>query len=692
MSNISIMSSLPRTIIRGFKDSSRRSVPMLTEDLPQYLPWYMLFTEWGPDDDALFTTDSGFTSTYGQRSLDPTQPYMKHATECARLTMGTGNIAMITRLVAPDADTARYRLSLEWVEDDIPEYERNADGTYKRDVQGNLILTGQTVYGVVGRWLMQPIGEINGEYQFGRGNDSQGTMTNSQGQVATITPIMDVEARFKGKRGNNIGLRIASPTMTSQDPVDGDMVDEMGAAIHRVWVVERESRLSNATIYTSLDGEQYVDFTLKPNTVFRNKTYHADESIIDAYEESDPANRTTFGLLKRVHTYSDHVLRLQQMIYGEEEIYDTVNDLAETPEQTINLFTGVHYNDVPYYSFQLKGPLEGGLQFSENTTHYLIGGSDGDTSDNTYDALVNEHLSAFMTGPIPYMDSARYPFSAWCDSGYSLETKKKAINILNRKDTLIDMSTQEWNRPINTPSEDSSMGVALRAWLRSLPESTYHGTAACRASIWAHAGLMHGTDYKKVLPFSVSIAKLTAEYAGAGDGIMVSGLEFDSARNGRAIVRDFKTHNVLSRDEAARNKDWNNGINFAQWFDRKSIHWPGQQSIYDNDTSILRSRINVLIGCNLTRIGEQAWRMFTGDAKLTDLQLITEVDKFINAQAKGRYDSRVIVDPESYYTAFDKAMGNRYTTVIRVGGQQGKLVEDLTIEFFRREDLEEGAN
>lgn len=692
MSNISIMSSLPRTIIRGFKDSSRRSVPMPVEDLPQYLPWYMLFTQWGPDDDALFTNDSGFTSTYGMASLDPTQPYMTHATEAARLTMGTGNVAMITRLVAPDAAIARYRLAFEWVEDELPEYERNPDGTYRRDAQGALIATGQTLLGIVGRWILQPIGEINGEYQFGRGNESQGTMTSSTGAVSTITPIMDVEARFKGKRGNNIGLRISSPTMSSTDPVDGDMIDEMGAALHRVRIVERESRLANASVYPTMDGEQYVDFSLKPNTVYRNKVYFADEAIIDAYEESDPATRTTYGLLKRVHTYTDHALALQQRIYAEEEIYDTVNALAETPEQTINLFTGVHYNDVPYYSLQIKGPLEGGLQFSENTTHYLIGGSDGDTSPSTYDALVNEHLTTFTNGVIPYMDSARYPFSAWVDSGYSLATKQKAINILNRKDTFIDMATQEWDRPINTPSEDSSMGVALRAWLRSMPESTYHGTAAARASIWAHAGLMHGTDYKHPLPFSVSIAKLTAEYAGAGDGIMVSGLEFDSARNGRSIIRDFKTHNVLSRDEAARNKDWNNGINFAQWYDRRSIHWPGQQSIYDNDTSILRTRINVLIGCNLTRIGEQAWRMFTGDAKLNDLQLITEVDRFITNQAKGRYDSRVIVQPESRYTAFDAAMGNRYTTVIRVGGQQGKLVEDLTIEFFRREDLEEGAN
>lgn len=682
--SINITSSLPRTILLGIRDNSGALEPIELESLPIHLPLMPLFTEWGPADDAKLVTGGAFNQIYGTGSLDFAKPFANHQSVFASDVMAQGNIILARRLLPAGADIARFRLSLDVVETELPEYERNPDGTYQRDVNGQLVETGDTVTGVLGRWTLQPIPVTADEYQFGLGTPQVGNLVSDQGAPSTLYPIFDFETRFHGSRGNNIGIRLAAPTMLSNTPIDGDVVDQMGAYIYRLWVVERGDAQSTATTIPTLQGEQYLPFTTKPGSVDRNTAmeYFLGDVGLSSWEETDPAQFSGYGRFGRIHTYTNHLEAVQDLIFAQEGLYDAVNLDATTPAQTINLLSAVHYTGVPYYSFRLQGAAQGGLVFTENTTHYAIGGADGDVSETNYDLMVREELRTFGEGQVPYMDSARYPFSCLYDSGFSIDTKRELPNVMRRKDVYVVVSTQDATRPLNTPSEDSSIAVALRTYLRSIPESEYYGTAACRAVVMAHAGKLVGSKYKGNVPFTHFLATRSAKYMGAGNGIMDSTQNFESAPGN--VVREFRNHNYVFRSETARRRDWANGLTFAQSFDTQSIFIPGIQTIYDNETSILNTFMNMAIACNLTRIGERAWRLFVGNSQLPNSVLVAEVDRYITEQTTGRYNGRVDVTPRSYYTVADQRRGYSWTTDITMAGQSAKLVETLSIIAERR--------
>lgn len=688
--SIQINSSLPRTIILGFNDKSGRLVPMEPEALPQYLPLLPLHTEWGPHDDSFIVGGGAFAYIYGTRSLDVMAPYANHQTEVAKAAFGQGTVGQVVRILGEGADIARMRLSCEVLEDEIEEFERNADGTYRLDNNGDTIPTGATIGGVRARWLLEEIVESNDVITFGAGAPREGTMVNGAGRPSMIYPIIDRMARFYGERGNNIGQRIAAPTMMSNIPVDGDVIDDMGAYIYRMWVAERADISSSSRVFPTLSGEQYLDFTLKANTVDKHteRSYFLGDTGKEAWESDDPTSDGLYGRFGDMHIYEANVQLIQDMIYANESGFDVVNRESIDPAGTLNLFGAVHYNNVPYHTFVVEGPIGGGLNFSENTTHYAMGGADGDMTETGFDNSVNELMTDFPNGQIPFYDSARYPFSAFIDSGFSLDTKKKFVNLFHRPDVYFIASTQDATRRLNTPSEDSSVCIALRSYYRSIPESDWYGTAACRAVVMANAGRYIPSNYRGNLPFTIGFSSRIASYMGSSDGYMKPRYRFDRAPGN--VISDYRLHNAVTRPEPSRNTDWKNGMVFAQSFDTRQVFWAGMQTIYDDETSIFNTFFNVAIGCNLTRVGEQAWRNFVNDAQMSDELYVAEVDRWITEKTVGRYDGRVDVTPRSDYSRLDKTRGYSWTTEIEMAGQSSKTVATLTITGTRRGDTDGG--
>lgn len=713
MSSVSLTSSLPRAILRGIKDNSGRAMPLEEESLPIHLPWFPILAEWGPEDDAVLVGGNGFAATYGSKSFEERSKFFTHQSMIAKTVISNANMSFIRRLVPADASFARLRLALDVVETTVPVYQRNVDETYRYDNAGMLQETGETINGIKARWVLIPIDgnasaggagtgggsslNLNGFAQsdadtgFGQATPGDGFLVGEDGRPSTLYPIMDIEARFPGAKGNNIGIRIAAPTLRSTQAQDADLVEQMGAFIYRMWVVQRDDVLSTPRIVSNMFGEQFTPFCFRENTVDRatEKEYFIDDVLLSSYESNNPEEFTGYGPLKRVKVYHDNVDDVLQLIYGYEKTHGTVSSLVDEPHHAVNLFGAQSATGVPYYSFQLMGPNNGGLLFTETSNHWCINGSDGTITPAVYDQLVREELNSFGEGMVPYMDSAKYPFSCMYDSGFTIDTKKAMAKFLQRRDAWIVVATQDAARPLNSPSEESSMAVALRAHFRAFPESEHFGTRTVRVLIVGHAGQVIGSKIKSPIPFTLSLADKSSKYMGAGNGYMNSQYEFDTAPGN--IVSNFIGHNATFKPEIARNRDWNNGLIFAQNFDRKSIFWPGLQTIYDDPTSILNSYFNMVIACNLTRIGERAWRRFVGDSKRPNEVFIGRIDEYITEQTNGRYDGRVDVIPRSYYTAADEIRGYSWHTDITFRGQGIKTVETLTIISERREAAENGT-
>lgn len=682
MSSVSMASSLPRTEVLGFKDVSGRGQPLEIVNLPIFLPFCPLLTSWGPSDAANLVSGEGFSTIYGADNFYPGSPFLSHQAAMLQKVLQTGAMALVRRMKPADAKTATLRIWADIVADKIDQYERNVDGTFKR-TNGELVPTGEKLDGFRVRFHVDEPGEDN----LRQGSRTTGTLVNEEGQPSTMYPLIDVEARFFGSKGSNIGLRLISPTTLSSTPADAELSEEQGAYPYRLALIERVNKNSTGQVLMNLNGEPFVEFTLKTGVVDpkTNINYSYDKRILKAFENNDPEVFSGYGPLKSFHVYDAEVKAVAELLYSTEQDYGLI-DGEVTPEHTINIFGATNINGVPYYSVKLEGPAAGGVLFGENSTHWLLGGADGTVTPAAYDQMVADELNVFGEGEIPYADRASYPMSAFIDSGFTLSTKRLMGNIMAvRPDVWVLASTQDVLEPLNTPEEDSSIGATLRNALALIPESEFYNTGACRAVVMKHAGTYLDSEYNGILPFTIDFAVKVATYMGSER--MRTGFAPDNSFY--RVVTRFVEHNAKFRHVKPRNTDWQAGISSAEPFDhRGQVFFPGIQTVYHDNTSVLNSFFPMAICCHLNRIGELAWRMFTGDSRMTAGEYAVNVDRFIEGQIKDKYDGRADITPRSYYTPADTQRGYSWHTDIEGLFDGMKTVEVLTVAAGRRTGTE----
>lgn len=681
--SVSMASSLPRTEVLGFNDISGRGQPLEISTLPIFLPFMPLLTAWGPEDNAHLVSGSGFSTIYGAESFAPGNPLRSHQSVLAEKLMGVGSMALVRRLLAPGAARANLRVWIDIVADKVPQYKRNIDGSFLKTA-GALVPEGVPLDGHRSRFLVTEIaaGEEDG---VGKGVAVVGGLVAGDGTESMMYPLFDIDARFFGGRGSNTGFRLVAPTLKSGIAANADLIDEKGAYLYRFYATTRADANTGGTVMSTMDGEQYVEFSLKKGVVDKktNVNYSYDKRILPAYESKDPKNFNGYGPMRSFHVYAKHVDTVLKAIYSTEKDHGLITSEI-TPEETINLLGASTVEGVPYYTYVIDGPANGGVLFGENATHWLKGGSDGVVEADTFDKLVREELRTFGEGQVPYADKASYPMSAFIDTGFAVDTKLFLGNVMRlRPDTWVACTTQDVMEPLNTPAEDSSIGAMLRNAMQLVPESEFYGTGACRAVVMKHAGTYLDSDYDGILPFTIDWALKLGVYMGGATGKMKEGYATDS--EDYRVVSSFIDHNAIFRNVVPRNKDWQNGITSAEPYDhRQSVFLPGVQTVYHDNTSVLNSFYPMVICCHLNRIGELAWRKFTGDSKLTALQYASRVDEFITTETNGCYDQRADITPRSYYTAADTRRGYSWHTDIEGLFDGMKTVETLTIIAGRR--------
>lgn len=678
MSSVSMASSLPRTEVLGFKDVSGQGQPLEIVNLPIFLPFAPLFTSWGPSDTANLVSGDGFSTIYGAETFKAGSKFLSHQAAMLQKVLQTGAMGLVRRMKPAGAKTATLRIWADVVADKIDQYERNVDGSYKR-TNGELVPTGEQVDGYRVRFHIDEPGE-NGLRQ---GSPTTGTLVSADGQPSTMYPLIDLEARFFGEKGSNFGIRLVAPSTNSSTPANAELVESQGAFLYRLSILERANQNSTGQPLMTMNGEPFVEFSLKNGVVDAktNINYSYDKRILKAFEDNDPEVFSGYGPLKTFHVYSKNLDEILKKLLVTEADYGLISTDV-TPEQSINLFGGADINGVPYYSIKVEGPAAGGVLFGDSATHWLLGGADGDVTPQTYDQAVRDELNVFGEGEIPYADRASYPMSAFIDTGFSMETKLLMANIMSvRPDAWVLASTQDVLEPLNTPEEDSSIGASLRNALALVPESEFYNTGACRAVVMKHAGEYLDSEYSGILPFTVDFAVKVAAYMGGEK--MRSGYAPDNGSY--RVVSRFINHNAKFRHVKPRNTDWQAGISSAEPFDhRGSVFFPGIQTVYHDNTSVLNSFFPMAICCHLNRLGELAWRMFTGDSRLTAGEYAVNVDRFLEAQVKDRYDGRADITPSSYYTPADTQRGYSWHTDIEGLFDGMKTVGVLTVVAGRR--------
>lgn len=703
-----IRNAAPRPILRGIQDLSGRPRVVEPDLIPTHLPHVYVFAERGPTMPQLVVGDS-LVRTYGQATFDYRKKYANHQTVLANTVNAEGNSMIVQRIVPPGANpAATLRICVDVIEDNIPTYERDANGKFVLDENGDRVPTGDVIRGLKMKWMTcttladeddgrlleagDPRLAESGlnrimESQVGKGAVRTGEMTNGDGEQSLIYPIMDFKVTDFGSYGNRMGLRFSAPTTESTFAIDSLTVEEQMAYLYRLQFVERDEDSGTAKVLTTIFGERFVDFTFKDG-VINNRTekeLSADKAVIPAYTQDAAAGMEQIvPPMDQMHVYQDNLELLLQQAMVLENPYGYAGFDVDAIH-LMNIFTGVNYENVPYESLEIMGPSQGGVMFSEVSTHYCEGGYDGVMDFDTFDTAVRYELENYGDLEAKLLDSAYYPQSVIYDSGFSLETKKAMfVPMGRRKDMYVVISTQDVSMPQNTPSEETSIAVALRTAARMYPESEVYGTPTCRAITIGHSGYLLNSNYYGLLPLTVEYAQKCAKYMGAGTGIWKTNHRPDSPPNNHVLM--FRGVNAEWLSVNARGRQWDAGLCWVENYNRRSLFFPGVQTVYDDDSSVLNAAMNMIIAVELEKIAERTWRDLTGISYLTPEQFIERSNATIEKHARGKFDGRAIIVPDTYYTEADEQRGYSWTCDIKMYTPNMKTVGTFTVQAYRIED------
>lgn len=683
---VSFTNAAPQGILRGIKDESGREAVIESELIPSHLPHLFTFAERGPLEPQLVSGDA-LAQAFGITSFDERSKFATHQTPFINTINGEGNSMMVQRLVPEDAgDPASIRLYLDIVSDLLFQYQRNPDNTYYYDANGNKVQVAVSVQGYRARWVLEKIPE--GE-NIGTATPRAGGLVSHDGTQSTMYPIMDLVVSSQGSYGSRIGIRLSSPTTLSNQSIDDNTATEQKTYLYRLAMVERAENMTSPNVVETVFGERFVDFSFKEGAI--NPRTEVELFIDDVVLQSwnTPAENgmpEKVGPFNKLHTYHNYIDDVLTMVHAEELPYGTVGE-SEDDKHIFNLLNGHDINNIPYFTYYVEGPANGGLLLTESSTHYAQGGSDGTMTNDVFDALVANETSNYGSLSYPFLDTAIYPQSVIYDSGFKLETKRKLLTVIGkRKDMYVILSTQDVSLPKNNAAEESSLAVALRTAARMYPESEIYGTSVCRALIIGHAGYLVNSRWKKLTPLTLEFARMCARYMGAGTGVWNSQWAFDMPPLNQISM--FRDVNNTFKPMTVRTRDWSNGLVWAQAYDRRSLFFPAFQTVYDDDSSILNSFFNMAIAVELEKVADKVWRDLSGISSLTNSQFIDRSNRLIVERTRGRFDDRVIIEAETFLTPNDSKRGYSWSCNIIMYGNNMKTVGSFTIISRRREDLE----
>lgn len=572
--------------------------------------------------------------------------------------------------------------------------------------------------------------------------------------LSRLYPIADIPVQFAGDFGNRFGIRLSAPHGATLSPGNIELMKLRKAYIYRLGIVEKDFATSTPILVENNDGEVTGDYAFRrdmvdPNT---NLGFSIEEKFVKAYEDT-----ATAGLVPKYSPFGDMHLYYANLeaaleILRNGELEATVGTLSEivgvdslgekdydaTAEtfgrdadlafsnvanlHLLNIFTGVDINGVPYETFTVANSVAlGGSAFGSSLTHYCVGGDDGlftetdvqgvDYDEANYklanlkifDQAVGVQLANYGDGSMEakMLNDAKYPVSAYWDSGFSMDTKRKMFTVIGkRKDVQVictpysiaeyanisDLTSVFGPQADLTISQENARAILLRTAALLYPESEIFGTPTCRVTIIGHKGTRRNSLYRGKLPLIFDFAAKVARYMGAGNGRWVE--EYNFGRSPVNQVTEMYDINDTWKSDSNYIKDWDAGLNWVADYNRSTYFYPAVQTVYPDDTSVLNSFFTVSAICYVNRVANSVWRDLTGRDDLSDEQLIERSNELINERLKDRHNGRYVFVPETYFTAADAARGYSWSSRVKMYANNMKTVNVFNVEAHRMEDLE----
>lgn len=698
--------STPLIWYPGVKDESIRAVPEVDQPIPMHLPVVFTYASKGPFE-ATIGSASTLVALYGEEIFDEKSPYGTLSTPFANLFKDYGNAMMVQRLHPKDMPAeSRICLALEWVRsNNFRKTKRTVSGEHEYDANNHIVYSDEdTVDGILARWVLLPVSQ---DGRLGTIESRAGTLTlkeDTQAQ-AKIVPIFEFKAQWKGKHGNNIGLRF-NP-LTRKDGLSSqqeEVVADQNAFLYNLQVLRRPNERTDGTVVQTMSGENGVTFALKEGTYnvkAGNASIDFEEIFLEAYQDFDTrgGKKPRYGDIGSVYVYRENLEEVLRAMYQVEAATSNPSLSSATSVEDgaylMNLFTGRDQKGRPYNAIYVQRELDSdeALSMTSGKTFWLSGGGDGTMNNRNFDALVKEIFDSMATGnerhPTHWRNQGRYPFKQIYDVGYSSETKISLFKVMSiRQEANVTMSTCDFINSPNkapNPNEEESIGAILVSKARNYPESEIFGTGAVRANIIPQAmKLINNPRYKKYVPMTYEVARMRAQYMG-GPGGMLAGYGYDQPPYNHVIEGKEVTNPYINVE--ARIRSWDNGVSYFINKTDTIMFCPGLKTVYKNDTSILTSDINMQIVCDVSYILFQIWTNLAGNSQLTIEDFCAKSDSMFLDRVRGRYDDRCVLIPHTYQDTKDKAMGASWSCKVDMYGNNSRTLNKSFVVTHRMEDL-----
>jgi len=720
-----ILNAAPQSVQLGTDDQSIRA--LLPEDpiIPQHLPLVYFMGGQGTIEKQL-TGGPELVKLYGSSLFDKSKKYYNHAVRFLEKFTGKANAVMTQRLVPDDAKRASAALYMDVIEADVPNYLRNEDGSLKLDGVGDPVINANEPY-VTGYDISYFVEQLQVDYAKGslttknghKSKDDNGTTVTS-----TAIPVAEFTSSSFGEIYKQVALLIK--TMSPED-MDPKVVEATKSLTYKLSLYKPSTDGTSSVTRRTLAGAPDAVFS------FKEKAYSpTTEQFIDLvtvvnsqwFNSKDKLKPIAYNDFDITYVYNDLLkTKLEELVvktmtamkdstdvwdpdwfdfvYGPYTTDAEFTDMAKENAYLLNFLTLKSTSKVPYLGLSLNN------QYNDTTITYetpdgtfipynaangdkvkLSGGSDGTVDNSTFEALVRKEMDKYLDANSVVMDTAVNKETILYDSGFTLDTKKALCNFIGvRKNTCLILSTHDdaLGEKYLGLSDSQAVGSVLKTRLKLNPESLYFGTGVARAVVIVGAGLIPGDTSNTRIPLSYTLAGKLSAMMGAGDYKWKDEFSFDTyPGNG---VNDLIDIQPAFIPNGIKPSLWNDGLVWAQPYDRQQFQLPGVQTVYDNDTSVLNTVYTMMAVCTLSSIADDAWRNFTGESKLTPNQFADALVAYVNRRVKDIFAGRFVVIPEVEFTDQDKRRGYSWRLINKLYGNNAKTVGVYSTEVYRMSDL-----
>lgn len=660
----------PRAVFGGMRDDTAREPVRQPFMRPTHCALSLVRSSWGPENDQ-FVSGDFLKTLYGDDIFDRRSPHFTHSNLLADRINAAANSQIVVRMVPEDAKPpAGLTFWFDSVVDSVPNYQRNADRSYKLDANGakQVDPAAPTVTGLRFRIFTTELkADAEGNIEMGKHAKRAGDLISvDSSESSEAIPFLEMRRPHRGLRGNWGGVRLSPLSTTSRNGVRPDLVDSTQAMMFRVQFVERPSANKSPIRKLNLNGAEYLDVSFKPGAydeTMRRSVDIRDTLIVSHNAKSQDGGPDTFGVFNQMHIYENFLSEIQDLIMAVEGGQGTLSyNGGEDSKDLVNFLTAVSAEGVPYYNVV----RDGGLLFSESSTHYAMGGSDGTLTDAMFNQTVVRFVDEFNTSPMKLWDPYRVPISSFYDSGFPLPVKLKLCRLLALRDDInVYIATQTYGQPLLSETDEYSIGQVIAQEMLSYPESVLHNTQTCRGRIMGQGGIRPALNVGQTIVPSITFhyAEQMANFAGARSGEL--DMIWLPSLPSRNVVKGLTESNAQSKNEKMIDDYWERGIIYAQYKDRADVFVPAYHTVYEDDTSSFNNDIVVFCMTDVIKICREVWTELTGQQGLSQESFILRSNTAISKRVETKYRGLIRVTPDTYFTGVDTQLGYPWNCRVR---------------------------